>query len=184
MAAETCGIPCHQACHLRATLGPVPRSPANTKWPQPRRSREAEKPLKSRLFLVNWNGEGEIRTRATLAGRPVFETGAFSRSATSPERGRNSSGFERERQKRLVFESRMAAHACHDAVGCRSAGAMVKGRGWCEAWAPRRRRSASCTGWGSHDRRRHAAAVAREVPDFIASPLDVRDYACESRTGI
>src|SRR5216110_2614457 len=30
------------------------------------------------------NGEGEIRTPATLAGRPVFETGAFSRSATSP----------------------------------------------------------------------------------------------------
>src|SRR5436309_10336852 len=32
----------------------------------------------------NGNGEGEIRTPATLAGRPVFETGAFNRSATSP----------------------------------------------------------------------------------------------------
>ncbi len=30
------------------------------------------------------NGEGEIRTPATLAGRPVFETGAFNHSATSP----------------------------------------------------------------------------------------------------
>jgi hypothetical protein len=30
------------------------------------------------------SGEGEIRTPATLAGRPVFETGAFNHSATSP----------------------------------------------------------------------------------------------------
>ena len=34
------------------------------------------------------NGEGEIRTRATLAGRPVFETGAFNHSATSPGGGK------------------------------------------------------------------------------------------------
>ena len=33
------------------------------------------------IFL---NGEGEIRTPATLSGRPVFETGAFNHSATSP----------------------------------------------------------------------------------------------------
>jgi hypothetical protein len=33
------------------------------------------------------NGEGEIRTPATLAGRPVFETGAFNHSATSPAGG-------------------------------------------------------------------------------------------------
>jgi hypothetical protein len=32
------------------------------------------------------NGEGEIRTPATLSGRPVFETGAFNHSATSPTR--------------------------------------------------------------------------------------------------
>src|SRR5687768_14207572 len=38
---------------------------------------------------VSDSGEGEIRTPATLAGRPVFETGAFSRSATSPERGKH-----------------------------------------------------------------------------------------------
>ncbi len=31
------------------------------------------------------NGEGEIRTPVTLAGQPVFETGAFNRSATSPK---------------------------------------------------------------------------------------------------
>src|SRR5688500_7420644 len=31
------------------------------------------------------SGEGEIRTPVTLAGQPVFETGAFNHSATSPE---------------------------------------------------------------------------------------------------
>ena len=30
------------------------------------------------------NGEGEIRTPVTVAGQPVFETGAFNHSATSP----------------------------------------------------------------------------------------------------
>ena len=35
-------------------------------------------------LAVSDNGEGEIRTPATLAGRPVFETGAFNHSATSP----------------------------------------------------------------------------------------------------
>ena len=30
------------------------------------------------------SGEGEIRTLDTLAGIPVFETGAFGHSATSP----------------------------------------------------------------------------------------------------
>jgi hypothetical protein len=30
------------------------------------------------------NGEGGIRTPDTVAGIPVFETGAFNRSATSP----------------------------------------------------------------------------------------------------
>ena|GEM_PF-4717469 len=30
------------------------------------------------------SGEGEIRTPVTIARKPVFETGAFSRSATSP----------------------------------------------------------------------------------------------------
>src|SRR5436309_9314704 len=39
----------------------------------------------------NGNGEGEIRTPATLAGRPVFETGAFNHSATSPKFSRNDS---------------------------------------------------------------------------------------------
>lgn len=36
-------------------------------------------------------GEGEIRTLDTVAGIPVFETGPFSRSGTSPER-RESKG--------------------------------------------------------------------------------------------
>jgi hypothetical protein len=45
------------------------------------------KPFNSSVegLSVSDSGEGEIRTPATLAGRPVFETGAFSRSATSPE---------------------------------------------------------------------------------------------------
>jgi hypothetical protein len=30
------------------------------------------------------SGEGEIRTPETLAGLPVFKTGAFGHSATSP----------------------------------------------------------------------------------------------------
>lgn len=30
------------------------------------------------------NGEGEIRTPGDVAATPVFETGAFNRSATSP----------------------------------------------------------------------------------------------------
>lgn len=47
-------------------------SPVSSKTPKTRG--------KSRVL----SGEGEIRTPATLAGRPVFETGAFSRSATSP----------------------------------------------------------------------------------------------------
>ena len=36
-------------------------------------------------------GEGGIRTLDTVAGIPVFETGPFSRSGTSPE-GRESKG--------------------------------------------------------------------------------------------
>ena|GEM_PF-6236859 len=32
----------------------------------------------------NLNGEGGIRTHGTLAGTPVFKTGAFNHSATSP----------------------------------------------------------------------------------------------------
>src|SRR5688572_12703206 len=42
------------------------------------------------VFLgCNPNGEGEIRTPGTIAGTPVFETGAFNRSATSPNNGRS-----------------------------------------------------------------------------------------------
>src|SRR5690349_7098880 len=44
--------------------------------------RKQRRPL--RLQRFGRNGEGEIRTPATLAGRPVFETGAFNHSATSP----------------------------------------------------------------------------------------------------
>src|SRR6478735_1055545 len=33
-----------------------------------------------------FNGQGEIRTLDTLAGMPVFETGAFNHSATCPDR--------------------------------------------------------------------------------------------------
>jgi hypothetical protein len=42
---------------------------------------------------VSHSGEGEIRTRATLAGRPVFETGAFNRSATSPGKPPKLAGY-------------------------------------------------------------------------------------------
>jgi hypothetical protein len=43
-------------------------------------------------------GEGEIRTPATLSGRPVFETGAFNHSATSPGGGRQANGLLQNRQ--------------------------------------------------------------------------------------
>src|SRR6476660_1867649 len=35
------------------------------------------------------SGQGEIRTHGTLAGTPVFETGAFNHSATCPEQPSN-----------------------------------------------------------------------------------------------
>jgi hypothetical protein len=37
--------------------------------------------------VIEKNGGGEIRTRETLTGPPVFKTGAFNRSATPPVRG-------------------------------------------------------------------------------------------------
>src|SRR4029078_8157351 len=36
------------------------------------------------LLPLQSNGQGEIRTLDTLAGMPVFETGAFNHSATCP----------------------------------------------------------------------------------------------------
>lgn len=45
------------------------------------------KTLKGMAFLhhaFTFSGEGEIRTPADIAARPVFETGAFNHSATSP----------------------------------------------------------------------------------------------------
>lgn len=32
-----------------------------------------------------WSGEGGIRTPGTVTGTPVFETGTFGRSVTSPD---------------------------------------------------------------------------------------------------
>ena len=43
-----------------------------------------EKPLNMRETRINSNGESGIRTHVALAHEPVFETGAFSRSAISP----------------------------------------------------------------------------------------------------
>jgi hypothetical protein len=40
-------------------------------------------------------GEGEIRTHETREGLPVFKTGAFNRSATSPSKPRNAVSFYR-----------------------------------------------------------------------------------------
>ena len=36
------------------------------------------------MLYQNTGGEGGIRTHGTLARTPVFKTGAFNRSATSP----------------------------------------------------------------------------------------------------
>ena len=53
-----------------------PKGLAHTKKPHPIGDR-----MGLRLY-----GQGEIRTHDTLAGTPVFETGAFNHSATYPER--------------------------------------------------------------------------------------------------
>ena len=45
------------------------------------------KPPSRCVTAARKNGQGEIRTLDTLAGMPVFETGAFNRSATCPDRG-------------------------------------------------------------------------------------------------
>src|SRR5215210_4066584 len=41
------------------------------------------------------SGQGEIRTHGTLAGTPVFETGAFNHSATCPEQPGNLAAAQR-----------------------------------------------------------------------------------------
>src|SRR6516165_2046368 len=43
-------------------------------------------PRRSHYGLPLCGGEGEIRTPEALASLPVFKTGAFNRSATSPSR--------------------------------------------------------------------------------------------------
>jgi hypothetical protein len=40
----------------------------------------------SRAHALQSGGEGEIRTHESREGLPVFKTGAFNRSATSPAR--------------------------------------------------------------------------------------------------
>ncbi len=50
--------------------------------------------------LRKLNGEGEIRTPVTLAGQPVFETGAFNRSATSPGAAKKGSFWRRANYSR------------------------------------------------------------------------------------
>jgi hypothetical protein len=47
------------------------------------------------VALVSFGGEGEIRTHETREGLPVFKTGAFNRSATSPSKPRNALSFYR-----------------------------------------------------------------------------------------
>ncbi len=49
--------------------------------------RQKTKPPSRCVTAARKNGQGEIRTLDTLAGMPVFETGAFNRSATCPDRG-------------------------------------------------------------------------------------------------
>src|SRR3989344_9077806 len=41
-------------------------------------------PFRLPIRIFNFGGEGEIRTLGTLSSTPVFETGAFDHSATSP----------------------------------------------------------------------------------------------------
>ena len=47
-------------------------------------AREAPRQKKAKIQNVELGGEGEIRTRETIAGLPVFKTGALNHYATSP----------------------------------------------------------------------------------------------------
>ena len=72
--------------------------------------------------LFSWSdkisGEGEIRTPATLAGRPVFETGAFSHSATSPGWGREYTCAWEGGQKSMMRHRKRFVGQCCAVVGC------------------------------------------------------------------
>jgi hypothetical protein len=48
------------------------------------RSTQSEAGPQEAARLPTISGEGGIRTLGTIAGTPVFETGAFDHSATSP----------------------------------------------------------------------------------------------------
>ena len=67
-------------------LGIALSSPAQSTTRPGRSRRTTKKPRKTAFSGPSRNGEGEIRTPASLSTRPVFETGAFNRSATSPDR--------------------------------------------------------------------------------------------------
>ena len=60
-----------------AAAAAAPRDPLTTALP-------SGGITKSRAFCLFSGGEGEIRTPESLATLPVFKTGAFNRSATSP----------------------------------------------------------------------------------------------------
>src|SRR5687768_16960012 len=67
-------------------------SPARQDTSSPVSRKPPEIPGVFALFLAISNGGGGIRTHGTLAGTPVFKTGAFNRSATPP--GRVSGRFQ------------------------------------------------------------------------------------------
>ena len=76
-------------------------------------------------------GWGEIRTHGTLAGTPVFKTGALNHSATHPEQ-ENQAKTNRGEQGELPPATRGDGDCYHDAP--RPAIVLI-------AWPPRRRQA-------------------------------------------
>src|ERR1700719_4613086 len=62
----------------------------------------------SKIYLSN-GGEGEIRTHGPRKGTPVFKTGAFNRSATSPTGNPSTIRLPRHRPGELYATTRAGA---------------------------------------------------------------------------
>src|SRR5580698_738589 len=87
------------------------------------------------------NGEGEIRTPATLSGRPVFETGAFNRSATSPEIGVHHIGAGLARQNCHLSDDRASGSIKSSRIEIFAAYSCVSVRGVRDSSSPLNTRS-------------------------------------------
>src|SRR5439155_16798077 len=85
----------------RGNLLQINGFPTTPTQPRPHRARPVT--LKSTCWRKS--GEGEIRTPGWLSPSPVFETGAFNRSATSPGWFQNNNGLAHGGQNSFVCEA-------------------------------------------------------------------------------